>query len=227
MSIKEESNTYWRSANIVGILFVITIALLFIGQACGFSNEAASTVEPSSTMVPGTSSATPAPVTEQPSAVPATPTTNIPEPTPPPVSLPPIGFKEYQDAVAGVSLFIPDSWIVTFVDPGRLAILQSYPEDKYVGGEGLQPGDTKCDLTFRQDTDMAELLQQWQSDPNATVMSEQEVILTSGQVGTRLEIENRGHSLSLITAVNNQTVTLVCFGEFAPFDDIAVTLHEN
>ena len=184
-------------------------------------------VEPPSTVVPETFSATPVPPTEQPSPVPATPTTNSPEPTPPPVYEPPIGFKEYQDAVAGLSLFIPESWIVTFVDPGRIAVLQSYPEDKYVGGEGLQPGDTKCDLTILPDIGMAELLQQWKSDPNATVMSEQEVILTSGQLGTRLEIENRGHSLSLMTEVNNHTVTMICFGEFAPFDDIAVTLHEN
>ncbi|WP_420630274.1 CPBP family intramembrane glutamic endopeptidase [Candidatus Leptofilum sp.] len=213
----------WVSPN----LLVIATAFLFIGQACSFSNEAVSTLEPPSTVVTGTSLAMPAPVTAQPSPVPATPTTNVLEPTVPPVYTPPIGFKEYRDADAGVSLFIPDNWVVTFVDPGRLAIFQSYPEDKYAGGEGLQPGDTKCDLTFWPDTDIAELLQQWKSDPNATVMSEQEVILTSGQLGTRLEIENRGHSLSLITEVNNQAVTLVCFGEFAPFDDIAVTLHEN
>ena len=206
-----------------GALFTMLII-----QACGLSSGPAATVEPpTSPSVAVTVSATPTYIIEQPSSVPATPTTSLPEPTLTPVYAPPIGFIEYQDTVAGVSLFIPNSWIVTFVDPGHLATLQSYPEDKYVGGEELQPGDTKCDLAFWPDASTAELLQQWKSDPNAIVISDQEVILTSGQVGTRLELENRGHSLSLFTEVNNQTVTLVCFGEFAPFEEIALTLQEN
>ena len=44
---------------------------------------------------------------------------------------------------------MPESWVVTGVVPGQFAILQSYPEDKYVGGEAREPGDTKCDLTIR------------------------------------------------------------------------------
>jgi hypothetical protein len=33
-----------------------------------------------------------------------------------------------------------------------------------------------------------------------------------------------GRSLSLITEVNGRAVVLTCFGELAPFDEIAVTL---
>lgn len=199
-------------------------ALLSI-SACNSSSVAEPTVAPPSMPLPVVASATPEQAAEQPSPVPATPTAPLSTPTPSLVNAPSPAFKVYEDAATGVSLFIPDSWIVSFADPGRLAILQSYPEDKYVGGEGLQAGDTKCDLNFWVDMRAAELLAQWQSDPNATVISEQAVTLASGQAGTRLEIENRGRSLSLITEINDQVVTLVCFGEFAPFDDIAMTLH--
>ena len=33
-----------------------------------------------------------------------------------------------------------------------------------------------------------------------------------------------GRSLSLVTEVNERAVVLTCFGELAPFDEIAVTL---
>ena len=203
------------------LLWVAYLCALLIIPACNFSSAAEPTAAPPLVVA----SATPAQAAEQPSPVAATMTAPLPTPTPLPVNTPPPGFKAYEDAAAGVSLFIPDGWIVSFADPGRLAILQSYPEDKYVGGEGLQTDDTKCDLSFPSDVRAADLLAQWKSDPNAAVISEQAVILASGQSSTRLEIENRGRSLSLITEVNNQTVTLVCFGEFAPFDDIAMTLH--
>lgn len=201
------------------------LIILLVIPACTVSTGVEQTLEPPGETPSPTISATPELVTVQPSPVPATPTANMPEPTTPPVYAPPTGFKEYQDAVTGITLFIPESWVVSFVDPGQYAILQSYPEDKYIGGEGLQPGDTKCDLNFPLNTGAAELLQQWKSDPNATIISEQDIVLESGNSGSRLEIDNRGHSLSLITEIDNQAVTLVCFGEFAPFDDIAMTLH--
>ncbi|WP_420645376.1 hypothetical protein [Candidatus Leptofilum sp.] len=197
-----------------GYLFILLLI-----QACGGSDGAAATAVPPSATPPVVATATPT------QAV-ATPTAPMPIPTPPlPVDTPPPGFKVYEDTAVGVTLFIPDSWIVSYEDPGRLVILQSYPEDKYVGGEGLQPGDTKCDLSFWPDTSAANLLQQWTSDPNAAVISKQAVTLALGQPGTRLEIENRGRSLSLITEINEQAVTLVCFGEFAQFDDVALTLQ--
>jgi hypothetical protein len=33
-----------------------------------------------------------------------------------------------------------------------------------------------------------------------------------------------GRSLSLVTEINERAVVLTCFGELAPFDEIAVTL---
>jgi hypothetical protein len=33
-----------------------------------------------------------------------------------------------------------------------------------------------------------------------------------------------GRSLSLVTEINERVVVLICFGELAPFDEIAVTL---
>jgi len=48
-----------------------------------------------------------------------------------------------------------------------------------------------------------------------------------GKPGTRIEVESLGHSISLITEVNEMVVMLTCFGELAPFDEIAVTLSES
>jgi hypothetical protein len=42
-----------------------------------------------------------------------------------------------------------------------------------------------------------------------------------------MELESMGRSLSLITEVNERVVVLTCFGEFEPFDEIAVTLGAN
>jgi heat shock protein HslJ len=163
-----------------------------------------------------------------------TPTTE-PTPTPEVVEEPPSqmadlppGFMLYEDSTAGVSLFVPDSWVVSYVDPGRWAILQSFPEDKYVGGEARQPGDTKCDLNIRPPgTSVVDLIQQWKSNPDTTMVSEQEIPLESGMTGTRIEVENMGRSLSMFIDVHERAVTLTCFGEFAPFDDIAGSLHES
>jgi heat shock protein HslJ len=165
------------------------------------------------------------PTLEQPSPVPATPTAEILEATPTPTIKPPAGFKQYQDSVVGVSVFVPESWVVVEVDPGRLAILQSYPEDKYIGGEAREPGDTKCDLTIRPpDFDVVSHIQGLKSDPTVTIVSEQEIVLQSGKPGTRFEVDSMGRSLSLFTEVNERVVVLTCFGELAPFDQIAVTL---
>jgi hypothetical protein len=63
--------------------------------------------------------------------------------------------------VLAIAVFL----FITGVIEGEYAILQSYPEDKYVGGEGREPGDTKCDLNIRSTgTNMAELIQQWQTN---------------------------------------------------------------
>ena len=83
------------------------------------------------------SPALPASSPEQPSPIPPTltPETLIASQTPTLES--PAGFKQYQDSVVGVSIFVPESWVMIEVDPGRLTILQSYPEDKYIGGEAF------------------------------------------------------------------------------------------
>jgi len=157
-----------------------------------------------------------------------TPTAEILEVTPSPAIEHPAGFKQYQDSVVGVSVFVPESWVVVEVDPGRLAILQSYPEGKYIGGEGFEPGDTKCDLRIRPpDIDVSSHIQQLKSDPTVTIVSEQEIALQSGKPGTRIEVESMGRSLSLITEVNERVVVLACFGELAPFDEITVTPSAN
>jgi hypothetical protein len=152
----------------------------------------------------------------------------VPMPEPPtatPTPEPPAGFEKYQDSVTGVSVYVPESWFVTSVIPGESAILQSYPEDKYAGGGGQHPGDTKCDLTIRPpDVDMAGHMQQLKSNPAITVISEQEITLQSGKPGTRLEANSMGPFLSLITEVNERVVVLTCFGDLAPFDEIAATI---
>ncbi len=168
------------------------------------------------------------PTPQQPTPAPPTPTVQIQEPTVSAAFEPPPGFKQYQDSVVGVSVFVPDSWAVTEIVPGQSAILQSYPEGKYIGGEVFQSGDTKCDLTIRPpEIDVASLIQQLKSDPVVTIVSEQVIVLQSGNPGTRGEVESLGRSVSLITDVRGRVVVLACFGELAPFDEIAVTLSEG
>jgi hypothetical protein len=138
---------------------------------------------------------------------------------------PPAGFKQYQDSITGVSVYVPESWVVLEVIPGQSAILQSYPEDKYVGGEPFEPGDTKCDLAIRPpDVSIADALHALRSDPTVTIVAEREITLQSGKPGTRVEVDSMGRSLSLITEVDERVVVLTCFGELAPFDEIAVTI---
>jgi hypothetical protein len=127
--------------------------------------------------------------------------------------------------MVGVSVYIPESWLVTGIVEGQYAILQSYPEEKYVGGEILESGDTKCDLTIRPpDIDVTNHIQQLKYSSTVTIVSEAEIVLQSGQPGTRLEIDSMGRSISLVTKINSRTVVLTCFGDFALFDEIAVTL---
>jgi len=184
----------------------------------------AATQAPETESVATTATDTPAPVPTDPPP----PFVEISEPATSPLFEPPAGFKQYEDTVVGVSVFIPESWVVSAVFPGEYAILQSYPEGKYIGGEGFEAGDTKCDLIIRPpDIDVASEIQQSKSDPTVTVVSEQEIVLQSGKPGMRVEAESLGRSVSLITDVNGRTIVLVCFGELAPFDEIAVTLSSS
>lgn len=90
----------------------------------------------------------------------------------------------------------------------------------------VQPSDTKCDMFIRPpDNNVVDFTQQMKSNEAITIVSEDEIVLQSGQLGTRLEVESQGRSLSLIAEVNERVVVLTCYGELAPFDEIAVTLH--
>lgn len=71
---------------------------------------------------------------------------------------------------------------------------------------------------------MADAIQALRSDASATIVSEQEIVLQSGELGTRMEVEGMGPSISLFTEINERAAVLTCFGELAPFDEIATTL---
>ena len=148
-----------------------------------------------------------------------------PTPEPTPIPEPPAGWRSYQDSATGVTVQIPESWVVTQILPNESAILQSYPEDKYIGGEGREAGDTKCDLTIRPaGIDLAGHMDERRSSPTITIVSEEEIVLNSGLPGIRLEVESMGPSVSLVTEVDERVIVLTCFGELAPFDEIAVTV---
>jgi len=165
------------------------------------------------------------PILEQPHSVPSTPITEVFDPTPNPISNPPDGFKEYQDSEFGITVHIPESWVVTGIVEGQYAILQSYPWNKYVGGEILESGDTKCDLTIRPpEINVDSHIQQLKSSPTVTIVSEGEIVLQSGLIGKRFVVDSMGRSISLVTEINSRTVVLTCFGEPEPFDEIAITL---
>ena len=168
---------------------------------------------------------TPAVSLDQPSPIPPTSVVLTSEPTQMAAYEIPASFKEYQDSEAGISIFIPESWLVTGIVEGQQAVLQSYAVEKYVGGEMLEEGDTKCDLYFHpQGTRAAKLLQQWKSNDFLTLISEEELVLRSGKSGTKLEIESMGRSTVLITEIDTRSVVLTCFGDQAQFNEIAVLI---
>jgi hypothetical protein len=136
------------------------------------------------------------------------------------------GFKPYLDEMAGIAVLVPNRWVWNQVIPGKSAILQSYPEGKYIGGETFQPLDMKCDFTIHPpSTVLNSQLQIIKSDTMATIISESELIFLSGENGIRLELDSMGRSLLIIAEVNARVVTLTCFGDLTGFDEIAVTLH--
>lgn len=166
------------------------------------------------------------PVLAEPTHEPADPVSvDVVTPTTAPVFMPPEGFIQYQDPVTAVSIYIPETWSVTGIIEGRHAILQSYPEDKYIGGERREEGDTKCDLNIRPPgTLMDDLLQQWRSDSRTTILSEHDITLGTGYPAKRIEANSMGRSNSVITQINERVIVLTCFGDFAPFDAISNTL---
>lgn len=155
-----------------------------------------------------------------------TATPEQPSPTPAPVLVPPDGWQEYKDDGAGVAIFIPGDWYITGVTPGEYAILQSYPEDKYVGGGRREPGDTKCDLNLNPSTaSVEELILTWEESPITTVLSEQEFTYQSGLTGRRFELDSMGLTRVYTAGFDAGLVKLVCFGNFTIVDQIAGWLH--
>ena len=164
-------------------------------------------------------------VTPTPEPAPPTHTPVVMPPTEPPPFEPPTGFKAYHDAAAGISIYLPESWVVTSVIPGQSAILQSYSPDKYVGGEGFAPGDAKCDLNIRPaGSRAAELIDQWRSDAMTTIVSESAFNFPDGRAGQRFVIDSMGRATVFIGEINQRTVLLTCFGDFTQVDAIAATL---
>ena len=100
----------------------------------------------------------------------------------------------------------------------------SYPENKYVGGEVLQPGDTKCDLFIRNDVGIDEFVDQMKTSETFTIISEEEITLNSGQTATRIEMDSMGPSTLFITEINDDVIILTCFGNFTLVDAVAVTI---
>jgi hypothetical protein len=150
----------------------------------------------------------------------------VPSPTSLPVFTPPEGWNPYQDPITGISIYIPDGWIATGIIEGEYAILQSYPEDKYVGGEMREDGDTKCDLSIRPAGDRAEeLIEGWKSDSMNTIVSDDEFIFQSGLIGRRFVIDSMGRATVFITEINQRVILLTCFGDFTRVDAIAMTLN--
>jgi heat shock protein HslJ len=154
-----------------------------------------------------------------------TPAVMVVEPTLTPTFESPAGFIEYRDSVAGISIYIPEIWVVTGVIKGQYAIFQSYPEDKYVGGEGRDPEDSKCDLNIQPPgTSAGELIQRWESNELTTIVSDEKIVLLSGLIGQRFIIESMGRSVAFVTEINNRAIVLNCFGNPEPFEKIANTL---
>ena len=149
----------------------------------------------------------------------------VPSPTSPQVFEPPERWNSYQDSVTGISVYIPRDWIVTGIIEGEYAILQSYPEDKYVGGEMREEGDTKCDLSIRPEGDRAEeLIEQWKSNSMTTIIADEEFIFQSGFSGRRFVIDSMGQAMVFIAEFNRRVILLTCFGNFTQVDEIAKTI---
>ena len=160
-------------------------------------------------------------IQEEPTPEPATDT-----PEPAPSFSRPDGFIDYSDQIAGVTISYPENWIVTGIIEGDYAIFQSYPLDKYIGGEGFHPGDTKCDLNLSPNAESTEdILAQWTSDGLSEIVSQESLTLASGLPGTRVELEGWGGSYTMFTEIDGRLITFTCYGAFEFFDDIAGSIR--
>ena len=220
---------------IIGLLVLTTVALMISGCGSRGRQRAAAKLDPTHTPEPqvvsfatvaATPTSLPVVATLPPTPVPLPPT-STPVPVPPtPTFEPPPGFIPYQDDEAGISIYIPGDWFITGVINGQYAIFQSYPENKYVGGEGFQPGDSKCDLNLRLEAATPEeLLSEWASNSITTIISQEQVALVSGLPGLRVELDSMGRSLSMFTEINGRVIALTCYAALEYFDEMANTLQ--
>jgi hypothetical protein len=156
------------------------------------------------------------------------PASSTPEPSPSPVpefTIPP-GYQDYSDSLAGITISIPGSWSVTGIREGEFAILQSYPENKYIGGEPREEGDTKCDLNLNPSTSSPEELKAgWEESSISTLLAEGSLTLPGGGTAYRFEIDSLGRANLILAELDGQPVTFTCFGELSVFDPIAETLR--
>jgi len=65
------------------------------------------------------------------------------------------------------------------------------------------------------------------SNEAVTIISEDEIILNSGQPATKIDFKSMGRSILVITEIDEKVVILTCFGDFSRFDEIAVTLKAS
>ncbi len=199
-------------------------ALLIVSVLTGSCNLPAS---PASVEPIGTRPADPTQTALPPTAPPASPT---PEPSPSPVPeyTLPAGYQDYSDPLVGITISIPGSWTVTGIREGEFAILQSYPEDKYIGGEPREEGDTKCDLNLAPDlSGPDDLKAAWENSNITTLLAEGALPLAGGGTAFRYEIDSLGRANLILVDLAGRLVTLTCFGELSEFDPIAETLRKS
>jgi len=210
------------NARIKKSTIITSAALLLVSVLLGSCNLPASTVAPEPT---ATHLAEPSQTALPATSVPPSPTSE-PSPSPvPPFSLP-SGYRDYTDQPTGVIISIPDSWTVTGIQEGRFAILQSYPDGKYIGGGPREAGDTKCDLNLDPDLSGPEYLKAaWENNNITTLLAESTLTLAGGETSSRYEIDSLGRSNLILAELEGRLVTLTCFGELSGFDSIAETLR--
>jgi heat shock protein HslJ len=163
---------------------------------------------------------------DQPGSTTVATTAEVVKPSPPNTLPLPVGYKEYQDSVVGVSVHIPENWLVTRVIEGETATFQTFPEGKYVRGEEYEPGDAKCELIINGVGHTTEMqLEEYRIVGIVTIFSEEEIVLSSGKAATRLEVDIMGELLTLVVAeINSRVILFQCFGDRSQFETIAATL---
>lgn len=108
--------------------------------------------------------------------------------------------------------------------PGERVTLQSYPDNKYIGGEPFENTDSKCDMSMHRNIRADDYFDQMKSNEMITIITKEQIRLDSGQTASRFEIDSLGRSVVVITEINGSTVVLTCYGDFSLVDPIAITL---